>query len=165
MGGRCEFLTFRDERKKERKQTNPDEGWGRRTGSPPARAGFWKDDQGDRWGSPAPNKGGSLSREFFSVHSLCSLLIKSEGRPTGGLKRPNDFMSGSKGSEQRAFLAAARPRLHVCHLPKNFSPVPKARSNIGRWVRILFTATWLRTGYYNLSTMSRVSKSGYATVA
>ena len=34
-------------------------------------------------------------------HSLCSLLIKSEGRPTGGLrelKRPNDFMSGSKGS-------------------------------------------------------------------
>ena len=34
-------------------------------------------------------------------HSLCALLIKSEGRPTGGLrelKRPNDFMSGSKGS-------------------------------------------------------------------
>ena len=28
------------------------EGWGRRTGSPPARAGFWKDDQGHhshRW--------------------------------------------------------------------------------------------------------------------
>ena len=43
------------ERKKE--PTNPDEGWGRRTGSTPARkgvdaltarAGFWKDDQGDR---------------------------------------------------------------------------------------------------------------------
>ena len=32
-------------------------GMGRRTGSPPARAGFWKDDQGDRWGSPAPDKG------------------------------------------------------------------------------------------------------------
>ena len=30
---------------------------GTRTGSPPARAGFWKDDQGDRWGSPAPDKG------------------------------------------------------------------------------------------------------------
>ena len=60
---------------------------------------------------------------------------------------------------ERAFLAAARPRLHVCHLPKNFSPIPKARSNIGRWVRILFTATWLRTGYYNLSTISRVSKN------
>ena len=34
--------------KKERKKTdNPNEGWGRRTGSTPARAGFWKDDQGD----------------------------------------------------------------------------------------------------------------------
>ena len=30
-------------------QVHPDEGWGRRTGSTPARAGFWKDDQGDRW--------------------------------------------------------------------------------------------------------------------
>ena len=27
----------------------PKRGIGRRTGSPPARAGFWKDDQGDRW--------------------------------------------------------------------------------------------------------------------
>ena len=39
---------------KERKKTdNPNEGWGRRTGSTPARAearaGFWKDDQGHRW--------------------------------------------------------------------------------------------------------------------
>ena len=32
------------------------------------------------------------------------------------------------GNEQRAFLAAARPRLHVCHLPKNFSPIPKAKA-------------------------------------
>ena len=38
----------REEEKKERKQTNPNEGWGRRTGSQPARAGFWKDDQGNR---------------------------------------------------------------------------------------------------------------------
>ena len=44
------------ERKKERKQTRQTRD-GTRTGSPPARAGFWKDDQGDRWGSPAPDKG------------------------------------------------------------------------------------------------------------
>ena len=42
--------------KKERKQTRQTRD-GTRTGSPPARAGFWKDDQGDRWGSPAPDKG------------------------------------------------------------------------------------------------------------
>ena len=46
----------RAERKKERKQTRQTRD-GTRTGSPPARAGFWKDDQGDRWGSPAPDKG------------------------------------------------------------------------------------------------------------
>ena len=46
------------------------------------------------------------NRHLITTHSLCSLLIKSEGRPTGGpndfmseLKRPNDFMSGSKGSD------------------------------------------------------------------
>ena len=44
------------ERKKERKQTRQTRD-GTRTRSPPARAGFWKDDQGDRWGSPAPDKG------------------------------------------------------------------------------------------------------------
>ena len=43
-------------KKKERKQTRQTRD-GTRTGSPPARAGFWKDDQGDRWGSPAPDKG------------------------------------------------------------------------------------------------------------
>ena len=43
-------------RKKERKQTRQTRD-GTRTGSPPARAGFWKNDQGDRWGSPAPDKG------------------------------------------------------------------------------------------------------------
>ena len=42
--------------RKERKQTRQTRD-GTRTGSPPARAGFWKDDQGDRWGSPAPDKG------------------------------------------------------------------------------------------------------------
>ena len=47
MGGR------REKRKKERKQTRQTRD-GTRTRSPPARAGFWKDDQGDRWGSPAP---------------------------------------------------------------------------------------------------------------
>ena len=41
----------------ERKKTQNLTRNGRRTGSPPARAGFWKDDQGDRWGSPAPDKG------------------------------------------------------------------------------------------------------------
>ena len=41
---------------KERKQTRQTRD-GTRTRSPPARAGFWKDDQGDRWGSPAPDKG------------------------------------------------------------------------------------------------------------
>ena len=41
---------------KERKQTRQTRD-GTRTGSPPARAGFWKNDQGDRWGSPAPDKG------------------------------------------------------------------------------------------------------------
>ena len=46
--------TAREE--KERKQTRQTRD-GTRTGSPPARAGFWKDDQGDRWGSPAPDKG------------------------------------------------------------------------------------------------------------
>ena len=45
------------ERKERKKTDNPNEGWGRRTGSTPARAGFWKDDQGHRWGSPAPDKG------------------------------------------------------------------------------------------------------------
>ena len=43
------------QRKKERKQTRQTRD-GTRTGSPPARAGFWKNDQGDRWGSPAPDK-------------------------------------------------------------------------------------------------------------
>ena len=44
------------EKRKERKHTRQTRD-GTRTGSPPARAGFWKDDQGDRWGSPAPDKG------------------------------------------------------------------------------------------------------------
>ena len=48
----CEHRRFQ-----ERKKTERHEGEGRRTGSTPARAGFWKDDQGDRWGSPAPDKG------------------------------------------------------------------------------------------------------------
>ena len=48
----------RSERRRKRKKTDsPNEGWGGRTGSPPARAGFWKDDQGHRWGSPAPARG------------------------------------------------------------------------------------------------------------
>ena len=50
---------------KERKKTDkPNEGWGRRTGSPPARAGFWKDDQGDRWGlwAGAGAPGGTVRR-------------------------------------------------------------------------------------------------------
>ena len=51
MGGRHAAT-----RKKERKQTRQTRD-GTRTGSPPARAGFWKNDQGDRWGSPAPDKG------------------------------------------------------------------------------------------------------------
>ena len=85
------------------------------------------------------------------------LIYQTAGGISGNLVHARKGVQ--PGNEQRAFLAAARPRLHVCHLPKNFSPIPKARSNIGRWVRILFTATWLRTGYYNLSTISRVSKN------
>ena len=44
------------ERKKE--NTQPKRGIGEEDpGSTPARAGFWKDGQGHRWGSPAPDKG------------------------------------------------------------------------------------------------------------
>ena len=58
MGETSHLLEHLECRKKEkeRKQTRQTRD-GTRTGSPPARAGFWKDDQGDRWGSPAPDKG------------------------------------------------------------------------------------------------------------
>ena len=43
--------------KKERKKTDtPNEGWDEDR-VPTCTAGFRKDDQGDRWGSPAPDKG------------------------------------------------------------------------------------------------------------
>ena len=42
----------------------------------------------------------AINKFWSREHSLCSLLIKSEGRPTGGLrelKRPNDFSGAAKG--------------------------------------------------------------------
>jgi len=70
-------------RKKERKQT-PQTRDGTRTGSPPARAGFWKDDQGDRWGSPAPDTGKArkngqrhLNLLFHPDNTAARLAVKS----------------------------------------------------------------------------------------
>ena len=53
------------ERKKENRHAKRETRDGTRTGSPPARAGFWKDDQGDRRGSPAPDKGHDRLAEPF----------------------------------------------------------------------------------------------------
>ena len=74
---------------KERKKGKPKRGmgamrWGRRTGSTPARAGFWKGDQGHRWGSPAPAPDGLCvktlpTRSTLSTWSAVGNLTSSEG--------------------------------------------------------------------------------------
>ena len=46
----------------------------------PARAGFWKDDQGDRWGSPAPDKG-----HDSTVDILCRKKKKENRQPRRGI--------------------------------------------------------------------------------
>ena len=72
--------------KKRKKTDTPNEGWDEDIGSPPARAGFWKDDQGDRWGSPAPDKGHDRLAARCAVDSHKVKERKKENRqPTGGM--------------------------------------------------------------------------------
>ena len=67
----------------------------------------------------------------FPRHSLCSLLIKSEGRPTGGLKRPNDFMSGSKGSAAQVNYAPSSDT-HLIHFTMTSQTSKKVTPSFGK---------------------------------
>ena len=64
------FLCFFFGRRTDNRQTGP---------PPPARAGFWKDDQGHRWGSPAPDKGHDRLAARCTVDSQPSTVVPEFG--------------------------------------------------------------------------------------
>ena len=56
----------------------------------------------------------------------------------------NTSVCGGTAGERAARLLGSRsPPTPCVPFAEEFQPYTKSKSNIGRWVRILFTATWL----------------------
>ena len=115
---RCRGIVMPLSKRKERKQTNQTRA-GRRTGSPPARAGSWKDDQGHRGtgvGSASPRARetcrqgllfGSVGegRDFEQYQTTRTLIVVKVDR------RSNISLSDAdKTNKSLSFSDAARPR-------------------------------------------------------